>query len=71
MDRREFLVGTAVVGVGAATMSFSSEVSAATCETNLYNLPKAVSRLNYPLQSGETPPPINFEWPPGHVRRYV
>ena len=71
MDRRDFLVGTAAVGVGAAALTVSTVASATTCEVNLYNPDKATLRLTYPPKDGETSSPINLEWPPGHVRRYI
>jgi hypothetical protein len=71
MDRRKFLVGTAAVGVGTAALTVSSAASAATCEDNLYSPTKSIARLTYPVHLGETAVPVNLEWPPGHVRRYV
>ncbi len=65
MDRREFLVGTAAVGTGTVALTVSSTVYAATCEVNLYNPTKTIARLTYPAKPGETPEPINLEWPPG------
>ena len=71
MDRSEFLLGTVVAGVGTAALAVSTQVSANTCEANLYNPSKATVRLTYPEKTGETSPPIHLEWPPGHVRRYI
>ena len=71
MDRREFLIGAAAAGVGTATLAVSTRISANTCEVNLYDPSKATSRLTYPEKTGEAAPPINFEWPPGHIRRYI
>jgi hypothetical protein len=71
MNRRKFLVGTAAVSVGTVALTVSGPVSAATCEVNLYNPVKSPSRLTYPIKFDESPDPVNLEWPPGHVRRYI
>jgi hypothetical protein len=70
MDRRKFIVGTAAVSTGAAAFTAASPASAAVCEDNLYNPPKPAARLIYPELLGETPTPVNFEFPPGSMRRY-
>ena len=71
MKRREFLKGTVVAGVGSAGLAYQGTAAAATCEVNLYNPEKATNRLTYPAKPGETPEPVNLEWPVGHVRRYT
>ena len=49
MDRREFLIGAAVAGVGTAALAVSTKVSANTCEANLYDLSLANSHFKLPL----------------------
>lgn len=71
MKRREFLIGTVAAGAGTASLTFQGTAAAATCEVDLYNPQKASQRLTYPARPGETPEPLNLEWPIGHVRRYV
>ena len=71
MKRREFLVGTVAAGAGTVGLTYQGTAVAATCEVDLYNPLKATNRLTYPAKPGETPQPVNLEWPVGHVRRYL
>jgi hypothetical protein len=70
MDRRKFIVGSAAVTTGAATFAVVSPAQAGVCEDNLYSPAKPAVRITYPELPGETPQPINFEFPPGAMRRY-
>jgi hypothetical protein len=70
VDRRKFIVGSAAVGTGAASFTVASPALAGVCEDNLYNPPKALARLTYPVLPGEIPVPIHLEFPPGNARRY-
>jgi hypothetical protein len=70
MDRRKFIVGSAMVSTAAASFTAASPAWAGYCEDNLYNPPKPATRLTYPALAGETPSPVNFEFPPGNMRRY-
>jgi hypothetical protein len=70
MDRRKFLVGSAAVSTGVASLAAAGPAWAGVCEDNLYSPPKPAVRLTYPAVSGEFAAPVHLEFPPGNMRRY-